>query len=456
MPFWARGTVLAGGVNSRVAHTFGDRATGRVSVARKDTTRGFESIMAMKRSLSQLIALLLGAISLVNCSNAPSCVLEGAASPARPFSRVPAATTTTGCPVTGTGGNGACSSTLTPTEVLFSQETTGAIQTLAINTPVGSSLSLMCTTATTGLGQIAVANVSATKNFLYALSTTTKTINGFAIDHATPVTLTPVVTPFTFSGTNIFQTSAEMQADPAGRFLTVTDTGASAVHVLLIDASLGTLTEAAGSPFTVANALFTAVGSAVDVLYVTDNVDGEILIFSINLSASSVLTQITNSPFFEPTHVAANSPIFMQVSFSGTFLYTGNTSSISFYSINSDGSLSPVAAGSPVTLTPAFNPQQLTMDVTGSFLYVRGSGTEGVLGFTMDTGTGNLTIIPGSAFASGSSVSDMLVNPLGGQMYLVIANTITVFTINLSSGALAPVTSTTTFNSSSNLAVAGV
>jgi len=416
--------------------------------------------MVMKRSSLQLIALLLGAISLVNCSNAPSCVRVGADIPVHAFSRTPDATSANGCPVGsggGGGGNGGCSNTLTPTEVLFSQESTGAIQTLAISTPVGSSLSLMCTTATAGLGQIAVANVSGTTNFLYALKTVagTATINGFSIGHAAPVTLTPLAT-FTITGSNIFTGFSALQVDPAGRFLTVTDTAASAVHLLLIDASLGTLTEAAGSPFTVANALFTAVGSAVDVLYVTDNVDGNIFIFSINLSASPVLTQITNSPFSEPTHVAANSPIFMQVSFAGTFLYTGNTSSISFYSINSDGSLSPVAAGSPVTLTPAFNPQQLTMDVTGSFLYVRGSGTEGVLGFTMDTGNGNLMIIPGSAFASGSSVSDMLVNPLGGQMYLLIGSTIDVFTIDPTSGALTAVTSTTHFTSSSNLAAAGV
>jgi len=392
--------------------------------------------MAMKRSFLQVIALLLGAISLVNCSHAPSCVRVSAASPGRPFSRTPDATNANGCPVGSGGGNNTCSSTLTPTEVLFTQESTGAIQTLAINTPVANSLSLMCTTATAGLGEIVVANVSATKNFLYAFSTTTKTINGFAIGHVTPVTLTSVGTAFTFSGTNLFQTTAEMRADPAGRFLTVTDTGASAVHVLLIDPTFGTLTEAAGSPFTAANALFTAVGSAVDVLYVTDNVGGEIFIFSINLSANPVLS--------------------MQVNLAGTFLYTANTSSISFYAISpTDGSLTQVA-GSPVTFTPAFNPQLITMDVTGSFLYVSGTGTEGVLGFTMDTGTGNLTIITGSAFASGSSVSDMLVNPLGGQMYLVIANTITMFTINSSTGALTPVTSTTTFSSSSNLAAAGV
>ena len=410
--------------------------------------------MAMKRSFLQVIALLLGAISLVNCSHAPSCVRVSAASPGRPFSRTPDATNANGCPVGSGGGNNTCSSTLTPTEVLFTQESTGAIQTLAINTPVANSLSLMCTTATAGLGEIVVANVSATKNFLYAFSTTTKTINGFAIGHVTPVTLTSVGTAFTFSGTNLFQTTAEMRADPAGRFLTVTDTGASAVHVLLIDPTFGTLTEAAGSPFTAANALFTAVGSAVDVLYVTDNVGGEIFIFSINLSANPVLS--TPSIFAEPTHIAANAPISMQVNLAGTFLYTANTSSISFYAISpTDGSLTQVA-GSPVTFTPAFNPQLITMDVTGSFLYVSGTGTEGVLGFTMDTGTGNLTIITGSAFASGSSVSDMLVNPLGGQMYLVIANTITMFTINSSTGALTPVTSTTTFSSSSNLAAAGV
>src|SRR4029077_11651546 len=141
----------------------------------------------MKRSFLQLIALFLGAISLVNCSNAPSCVRASADT----LVRIPAAAAS-GCPVGsgggGGGGNGACSNTLTPTDVLFGQTSTVAIPTLAIDTAVGPDLARMCTSANAGVGEIAVANVTATnKNFLYSLSITTSgtpktaTIDGFAI-----------------------------------------------------------------------------------------------------------------------------------------------------------------------------------------------------------------------------------------------------------------------------------
>jgi len=431
---------------------------GRVSVASKDVIRGSQSIMAMKRCFMQLIALLLGAIPLVNCSDAPSCVLAGADSPIRSVSRIPAAAG--GCPVGsggGGGGNGGCSNTLTPADVVFAQASTGAITTLAIKTPVGTNLSLMCTTATAGLGQIAVANVLATnKNFLYALSTVAGTINGFAIGHVAPTTLTPVGSAFSIFAANGLHTVVEMQADPSGRFLTVTDTVSSHVHVLLIDSSLGTLREAAGSPFTIANALFTAVGTTGQFLYVTDQSDAEIRIFSINLtSPTQALTElVTFSPFIEPSGNPANAPISMQVNSAGTFLYTANTSSISFYSIDpTNGSLS--GTGSPLNFTPAFDPQQLTTDTTGSFLYARGAGLEGVLGFTMNA-NGTLTLISTTPFASGASVTDMLVNPLGGQMYFLVAGAIDVFTIDPVSGALAAVSSTTHFSSSSNLAAAKV
>jgi len=435
----------------------------RASLRSKDAIRGFRSIMAMKRTFLQLVALLLGAISLVNCSNSPSCVLiSNAATPVQAFGRAPAAVGANGCPVGtgGGGGNGTCSDTLTPADVLFGQSSTGAITTLAINTP-GSSLALMCTTANAGLGEIAVANVSATsKNFLYALSITssagtrTGTIDGFAIGHVAPVTLSAVGPAFTISGANVLTGFFELQADPFGRFLTITDTSLSLVHVLLIDSNLGTLTEAPGSPFTVANALFTAVGATGAFLYVSDQSDAEIRIFSINLTINPVLTEIVNSPFFEPTHIAANAPISMQVNLAGTFLYTANTASISFYTINPDGSLTTVA-GSPVAFVPEFDPRQLTMDVTGTFLYALGTGTEGVLGFTMNA-NGSLTLISNTSFAGGTSVADMLVNPLGGQMYLLIAGGINVWTIVPLSGALTPPSGAPQFTSSSNLAAANV
>lgn len=422
----------------------------------------------MNRIALQIIAILVGALTMVSCAQ-PPCVFSsnGAAAERQPLFRAPKAATTDVCPTNGGGGGGGgggnngCSSMLAPTNVLFGQASTGAITTLAINTG-GKNLSLMCTTATPGLGQIVVANVTATnKNFLYALSITssgqtkTGTISGFAIGHVAPVTLTSVGPDVTLSGTTVLQTIVEMQSDPTGRFLTVTDTSANVVHVLLIDPNVGTLTEAPGSPFVVTNALFTAVDSSNTFLYVTDTPDGEIFIFTIDVSnAVSVLNQTANSPFVEPTHTTANSPISLQVS--GAFLYTANNQSISIYGISPiDGSLSTVS-GSPVTPAPTFNPQLLSLDTTGRFIYVTGTGTEGVLGYSINAATGALTIIPGGPFAPGSSVTDILPNPLGGQMYLLIGGTINVFTVDPNSGALTAPSGAAQFASSSNFATANV
>jgi len=414
--------------------------------------------MGTNRRLLQVLAIIAASLTLVNCSGTP-CVFgsNGAAEIRRPLLRAPKAAATDVCPTNngggggGGGGNG-CSNTLTPTDVLFGQASTGAITTLAINTG-GNNLLLMCTTASAGLGQIVVANPFASgNNFLYAMSLSnslpkTATISGFAIGHVAPITLTSVGADFTLSGAGVSLTSTvELQADPFGRFLILTDTAANAFHVLNIDSTTGALSEALGSPVSVANPLFTAVDETGDFLYVSDNADGQIYIFDIGLGA-----QIVSSPFIV-SNPQANSPISMQVS--GNFLYTANNQSISFYTINGDGSLTTVA-NSPFTPAPTFNPQLLALDQTGRFLYATGTGTEGVLGFVINA-NGSLTIIPGGPFAAGQSVTDIVPNPLSGQMYLLNAGVIEVFTVDQNSGALTQVSGASQFASSSNLATASV
>ena len=384
--------------------------------------------------------------------------------------RVPldrAAATASGCP-TGGAPPSSCSSTLTPTEVLFSQASTGAITTLAINTS-GNPLSLMCTTATVGLGQqVVVANVSATANYLYVLKVTagTKTsagsalITGFTIGHVAPVTLTQVVPTLTISGTGLFQSSFELQADPSGSFLTLTDTTAGLVHVLLISAADGTLSVAPGSPFPAAHALFTAatfVGAG-EVLYVSDNTDGQIYVFTVDVtSLTNVLT--LNSTFPEPTGLAVNFPISMQVNSIDGLLYTANTQSISIYVIQADGSLlNSAGLGSPVTPAPIFNPQLVAMDNTGSFLYVTGTGTEGVLGYAIQP-NGSLVAIGGSPFASGltGGVTDIVADLSLPQVYLLINGVISPYGVGTTTGGvLTPNPSSTQFTASGNIAIASV
>jgi 6-phosphogluconolactonase (cycloisomerase 2 family) len=438
-----------------VEHTFEGEPTGGVSVARKAATRGFEFIMGMKRAFLQLIALLLGAISLVNCSGSPSCVLiSTAATPVQALSRKPAAAAA-GCPVNsggGGGGNGACSNTLTPNEVLLSINGTPAIQTLAISTGA-TPLALMCTTAAAPGVEIAVSQ----NRFAYVLDGTTKKISGYVIGHVQPVTLTPILgQPFSISA--VFSTFFEMRTDPLGRFLFVTDSGVGRVHVFLIDANTGALTEAQNSPFSVPNALFTAVTPSGTFVYITDPTDGEIFILKID--AGGQLTATQNSPFVVPSHLTADAPIDIAMHSSGKFLFTSNFLSVASYVIDPITGDLVDAPGSPNsttgTLPTAVQPQFLGVDGTGVFLYVTGRSGQGVIGYTVDPTSGTLAIISNNSFALTTNADAITADPVGGQVFLEILGAINAFPIDPVSGSLLTPTGASQFSTLSNMVVANV
>jgi 6-phosphogluconolactonase (cycloisomerase 2 family) len=86
-----------------------------------------------------------------------------------------------------------------------------------------------------------------------------------------------------------------LAVDPSGKFLFVTETGASAVRVLSIAAS-GALTEVSGSPFpTGLGPSAVMVDSTGTYVYVANRTDGTISAFT--LSSSGSLTKISGSPF---------------------------------------------------------------------------------------------------------------------------------------------------------------
>jgi hypothetical protein len=230
--------------------------------------------------------------------------------------------------------------------------------------------------------------------------------------------------------------------------------------VILIDPNLCTLMEASGSPFPAPNALFATVGPTGNFLYFTVNSDDQILIFSISLLATPVLTAQT--AFAEPTHLTANAPISMLVSPNQSFLYTANNQSISIYAISPiDGSLTAaLGSNTPFTPAPLFNPLLLSVDNTGTFLYVMGQGVDGVLGFKMDPTFGSLTLIGGSPFASGTAtgVTDMVADPVLPVLYLVINGGINAYTIDTAGGGdlKTPAGAATFTTSSLNLVIANV
>ncbi len=319
----------------------------------------------------------------------------------------PAATTTCG---TGGGGGGNCSSTLTPSNVAYALDATGNVLEYAIDT--SGNLALMCTTtpaATAVGGELAVSK----NNFLYVLDkSATPQIFSFIIGHANTGTLTPTnPKSLTFTDAKV-DAFAHIIADPAGNFIYVTNLDGSNIHVFSINLGSGILTEVVGSPFTVSTTAqpfsptFLAPSADGKFVFVTDPVNGDIFIFSVG--SSGTLTQTASSPFAIQTG-KVDFPGFAVVSASGNFLYTADNGSVAGFSIDTSTGALFQLTGSPVT-TGSIAPELVVIDESGGFLYAPDFATNGIIGFTLDSGTG--AIGPGqlanSPFGVGISVFDLV------------------------------------------------
>ena len=136
----------------------------------------------------------------------------------------------------------------------------------------------------------------------------------------------------------------------------------------------------------------------------------------------------------------------------GTFVYTNNDrvpNSISAFSAAANGSLtavagSPFATGGDGAGGGSFGSNRVTTAIVSNFLYAGNSGSNNVGAFSINPGTGVLTSVPGSPFATGG-VDDgngMSLTTTPDDRFLIVANgssmTISVFSI-AGNGALTPV-----------------
>jgi 6-phosphogluconolactonase len=316
---------------------------------------------------------------------------------------------------------------------LLSVDSKGAIQEYGIDSTTGA-LTLMCNTATAALGPIVAAN----NTFVYVLDQANgqspARIFEFLIAHGNSGALAAVTgSPFTLSET--ITGNFSLVADPLGRFIFVTNQANNDVHVLTIGQS-GALTEAANSPFVVANPDFIAINPAGNVAYVPDSTDGNIFIFTLNSTG-----QLGNNPNSQSPVIIGmgnNAPHFAVVHPNGNFLITANELTLSSFSIDPNaangGALTQIG-GSPFSPGGAGDaqvaPLDFALDMSGKFLYVTPEGTVGaipgfvsdnIVAFAFDTTAGGMTPVPMSPFIS-SSTLDIVANPLLEQMFIVTSNT---------------------------------
>jgi 6-phosphogluconolactonase len=278
------------------------------------------------------------------------------------------------------------------------------------------------------------------KKYLYVANSGESDISLFTVSSGGVLT---EVTPRTTAGT----LPILVAIDSAGSFLYAANAGSNNVSIFSIDSGTGALTEVPGSPFPIGiQPLNMALSSSGTIVYVScAGAPGFVQAFSVDFSANPVkVTPLSGSPYRTGTN-----PTGMTIDPSGTHLYTANTgdSSISEFSIGSDGSLTEMS-GSPlgeVTATSA--PLALLVDPSGKYLYVANEGTNNLAAYTVDS-SGGLTILSNNpSFTTGTQPSLLAADP-NGKYLLVVTGTqsgsIQTFSLDPGTGILTSVVTSST------------
>ena len=221
-----------------------------------------------------------------------------------------------------------------------------------------------------------------------------------------------------------------------------------------VDPTTGALTIAPNSPVHASSPIHLVVEPSGNFVYVPDSQNALINIFSIDSTGNMTL----KVPFTVPTGAVpgTDAPLFIEAHPNGKFLFTANRGSVAAYVIDSTTGALSYAPNSPFnTSSLQIAPLLLTLDASGTFLYVADTGNNGIAGFTVNGTTGALALINGSPFP-GASVSDLVPNPAGPQLYVHIGNSINVYAIDPTTGVLTPPTGQAQFFTASNLVIANV
>jgi 6-phosphogluconolactonase (cycloisomerase 2 family) len=168
-------------------------------------------------------------------------------------------------------------------------------------------------------------------------------------------------------------------------------------------------------------------------------------IFGYAVGVGGQLAAVANSPFAFGGGNPVSQPWGVAIHPTGGLMYVTDQlmNTVTAYRYAANGNL--VQAGGPYAV--GLGPEGVTIDPTGSFLYVSNSGDGTVSGFTINPDT-TLTAIAGSPFVSTmanipstGTPTTVQVDPSGQFAYVANGDdgTVTVFRINLASGALTQV-----------------
>lgn len=220
----------------------------------------------------------------------------------------------------------------------------------------------------------------------------------------------------------------------SNQFLYFSDSLNSQLDGFSINQTTGALTALAESPFSTGTLSFPeglASPAGSGVLYAADVASVD----AFTVSATGVPTAISGSPFPSGTN------LFLAADPSGKFLYTSIDDplggGIFAFTIDSTGALTAVP-GSPFAIPGQTVPDSRPFGIvdTGSYVYAALSDTNQIAAFSIESGTGALSPVPGSPFSTGATPTTLVF--ASGFLYALNDGGITGYSINSANGALTP------------------
>ena len=283
--------------------------------------------------------------------------------------------------------------------------------------------------------------------FAFSASDGGTKIHAFSINPTTGMLTELANSPFANSSFVVGHPFPDIAVDSQSKFLYLASQGDNLVAGFAIDPNTGALTPMSRAfPAGAGAGAIPAFSPDNKFLYVMnqnpsaagtlgDSVSG----YSIN-PANGELTAISGSPWI----TGGPNPTWISFRPDGKFAYVSNTNnyanangvgSISVFSVDSTGALT--AVGAPVTVQNI--PSDITIDSSGTHLYVPNRGSHSISVFAIDPTLGTLTAVGATPASAGQGPILLVIEPTGRFAYAASSygNDVWGYTIN-ADGSLAP------------------
>jgi 6-phosphogluconolactonase len=315
-------------------------------------------------------------------------------------------------------------------QVLYATTSVGQILAFSINENNSGAL--------TSIGSVpgpsaSLGLASVSGQFLYASDPHNSEIDGYSINQTTGALTALPASPFStgpLSSPGVLAAPPqELGESPLKSLLYAADSGSIDMFTI---STAGVPTALSGPPNVLESGFAIVVDPSGGFLYAADD-DPPGGIFAFTTGSTGALTAVPNSPFTIPGQTVANS-LPIGIVDNGTYVYTAlsQTNQIAAFSIVSGtGALTPVP-GSPFSAGTA----PTALIVAGNFLYAINSSDATLSGYSINPANGALTALSGSPFAiAGVSLAT---DYFGEYLWTAGSTGIQAFDID-SSGALTAV-----------------